>query len=80
MTTYNVVAKVDQIVTKKVDFIIDANSEEEAQKLAYDALQEYPKGVTVKEIKRVLTVNATYWIPKTIDFITIKEVKENASK
>jgi hypothetical protein len=77
MKTYNIVAKVDQIVTKEVFLIVEANSEGLALDKARAALQEYPDPVTEPGIKRIVTEKSKYWIPRNIDFVEIKKEEKN---
>lgn len=73
---YRVTATVDQIVTKEVQLLIEARSEEEAQEKARDALATYPEAVSTPGVKRIVTNKSHYWIPKSIDFLRIKKVKQ----
>ena len=75
MPSYIMIAKVDQIVTKEVQLLVVAGSEEEAEDKARQALQMCPKPVTVDGVNRMVTNKATYWIPKSIEFGRIKEEK-----
>lgn len=75
--TYRVTATVDQIVTKEVQLLIEARTEEEAQEKARDALQTYPEAVTTPGVKRIVTNKSHYWIPKSIEFLRIKKVKSS---
>lgn len=77
MPSYDVMAKVDQIVTKEVRMYIDAGSEEEAQDKATSALNSYPEPITVSGIRRMVTQKSTYWIPKSVEFVITKEEKPN---
>lgn len=78
MKTYNVVAKVDQIVTKEVHLTIAAGSEEEAEAKARDALQTYPEPVEDRNVKRIVTAKQHYWIPKSVEFGQTREEKSIA--
>ena len=80
MTTYVVLAKIDQIVTKEVRLEVVAGSEEEASKKAVDALQEYPKAIQEAGVNRVVTLKSNYWIPRSIDVTKITEEKEPEDK
>lgn len=73
---YNVVAKLDRIVTKEVALVIEARSEEEAQAKAVEALQAYPGPVTTEGVRRMVTNKSNYWVPKDIEFIKTEKVKE----
>ena len=75
MAKYSLRAKVDQIVTKEVQFLVVAGSEEEAEEKARNALQTYPEPVTDPDIKRILTQKSHYWIPRNIEFVESKEEK-----
>lgn len=70
MARYEVVANVDQIVTKTIRLLVSANSEEEAQDKSRAALAEYPKPIPDTGIERILTIKSNYWIPKSIDFVS----------
>jgi hypothetical protein len=76
--TYQVRAKVDQIVTKEIHLDVLAGSEEEAEDKARAALGEYPEAVTSPNIKRMVTVKQHYWIPKSIEFGSTKEENKDA--
>jgi len=79
---YNVVAKVDQIVTKEVHLVISAGSEEEAEAISRQALNVYPSKLEFEDhnkVKNILTVKSTSWIPKSIDFKSVKEVNQKGS-
>ena len=69
MKEYNVVAKVDQIVTREIKLTVVASSEEQAQEKAREALQTYPEPIKVDGLNRILTSKAHYWIPRSIEFI-----------
>ena len=73
--TFKITAQIDQIVTKKVQLLIEARSEEEAQERARDALQSYPEAVNTPGVRRIVTNKSHYWIPKSIEFLHIKKVK-----
>ncbi len=75
---YTVLANVDQIVTKEVQLLIEARSEEEAQEKARDALQNFPQAVDTPGVLRMVANKAHYWIPKSIDFTQIRKVKDRA--
>lgn len=70
---YTILVNVDQIVTKEVELQVEARSEEEAQAKVRDALQDYPRPVLTPGVLRITTNKSRYWIPKSIDFIRIKE-------
>lgn len=69
MTEFVLKARVNQIVTKEVLLLVEAGSEEDAMAKAREALNEYPKEVTVRGIKRMVTEKSNYWIPRDIEFI-----------
>lgn len=73
--TFKITAQIDQIVTKEVQLLVEARSEEEAQDKARDALESYPKAVITPGVKGIVTNKSRYWIPKSIEFLRIKEVK-----
>lgn len=72
---FKITAQVDQIVTKEVQLLIEARTEEEAQEKARDALSTYPEPVSTPGVLRIVTNKSHYWIPKSIDFLRIKKVK-----
>lgn len=76
MPTYTLVAKVDQVVTKEVKMIVEANSEEEAQDKAREALAVYPEAIEVPGVNRMLALSSHYWIPKSIEFSKVKRNKD----
>lgn len=78
MASYIMIAKIDQIVTREVQLLVVAGSEEDAESKARQALQEFPKPVTVEGVRRVVVSKTNYWIPKSIDFTSINEDKEVA--
>lgn len=67
---FKVTAKVDQIVTKQIDLVVAADSEEQAEAKAREALAVYPQAVeeNVVGIKSILTTKQHFWIPKSIEF------------
>jgi hypothetical protein len=75
MASYIMIAKVDQVVTREVQLLVNARSEEEAEDKARQSLQMYPKPVTIDGVNHIVTNKATYWIPKSIEFGRIKEEK-----
>jgi len=75
MASYVMIAKVDQIVTREVQLLVVAGSEEEAEDKARQALQMFPKPVTVEGVQKMVVNKANYWIPKSVDFTSIKEEK-----
>ncbi len=80
MPSYKLTAKVDQIVTKQVQLVVTADSEEEAQHKARLALNEYPKPVTESGIDRVVTQKADYWIPRDVQFTSTKKIDSEGPK
>lgn len=74
---YKITAQIDQIVTKEVQLLIEARSEEEAQEKVRDALSTYPEPVSTPGVLRIVTNKSHYWIPKSIDFLRIKKVKSS---
>lgn len=78
MPSYTMIAKVDQIVTKEVQLLINAGSEEEAEGMARRALQTYPKPTEEPGIVRMVTNKSHYWIPRDIEITEIKEDKKVA--
>lgn len=73
MANYNVLAKVDQIVTKEVQLLIKAGSEEEAEEIARTALMDYPGPIAGKDVRRIVTNKANYWIPRDINIVTVEK-------
>lgn len=73
MAEYSLKGKIDQIVTKEVQLLVVAGSEEEAMEKAREALQDYPDKVTVSGIRRIVTNKAHYWIPRDIEFTEVRE-------
>lgn len=78
MPEYSIRAKVNQIVTKEVQLLVVARSEEEALNKSREALQTYPEEVTVPGVKRMVTQKSKYWIPRDIEFTESKEEKDIA--
>lgn len=78
MANYNVLAKIDQIVTKEVQLLISANSEEEAISKTREALEVYPQPIKVVGINRLVTNKSRYWIPRDIEIVTVEEEKSIA--
>lgn len=74
MTSYSIQAKLDQIVTKDIYLLIDAGSPEEAEELARSILQHFPHPVPYNpKVKRVVEEKTTHWIPKSIEFTSVRE-------
>lgn len=77
MPTFEVTAKVDQIVTKEVGIIVEAREEEDAESKAREALQTYPDEVRdVEGIRRMVTRRSNHWIPRDIEITTIERIKD----
>ena len=76
---FKITVSIDQIVTKEVQLLIEARSEEEAQEKTRDALSTYPGPVTTPGVLRIVTNKSHYWMPKSVDFLRIKKVQEEAS-
>ena len=79
MPLYELKAKIDQIVTKEVELIVEAGSEEEAADEAHRALCTYPHGVEAEKVRRIIPVKSHYWIPKSIDIIRSKQIGGEAA-
>ena len=79
MPKYTVQAKVDQIVTKKVSLVISASSEEEATEVARRALQTYPKPIEESSVLRAVTLDSTYWIPRSIEIDKVVEEEKSVA-
>lgn len=75
MPEYQVTVKVDQIVTKEIRAQVVASSSDEAEAKVREAVQQYPDKVTVDGIRRMVTAKSHYWIPRTVDFESITEIK-----
>jgi hypothetical protein len=74
MPAYSIRAKIDQIVTKEVQLLIEAEDVDAAKVMAREALQEYPAPVPYNPmIHRIVTTKSSYWIPKSIEFIESRE-------
>ena len=78
MPEFNIVAKIDRIVTSEVRLTVDAVDAHEAMDRATRALSEYPEPVTVEGVNRIQTVKAQHWIPKSVEFTRVHEVKDIA--
>lgn len=77
MPAYNILVKIDQIVTKDVKLLIEADTPEAAKVLARDILDVYPAPIPYSpHVHRVVTAKAHYWIPKSIEFVTVEEDKD----
>lgn len=77
MPAYTIDAKVDQIVTKEVQLLIEAPDQEEAERKARSVLQDYPAETEYDPmIHRIVTRKSRYWIPKSIEFVSVKEENE----
>ena len=66
---YKLRVKVNQIVTREINLLVDANSEEDAERKAREALEEYPKPVKVGGVSSILVTKTNYWIPKDLEFV-----------
>lgn len=74
MTAYSILAKVDQIVTKEVLLLIEAETPEDAQAIAKEVLEVYPAPVPENPmVHRIVTKKIQHWIPRSIDFVATKE-------
>lgn len=73
--TFKLTAHVDQIVTKEVQLLVEARSEEEAEEKARQALADYPGPVSAEGIRRIVNIKSHYWIPKSIEFSKIVKVR-----
>lgn len=78
MPEYNIVAKVDRIVTSEVKMIVVADHEGDAMDKATKALSEYPEAVSIEGVNRIQTVKSNHWIPKSVEFTRVNEVKDIA--
>lgn len=73
MANYNVLAKVNQIVTKDVQLLIKANDPEDAEDKARTALMDYPGPVADRDVRRISTIKTNHWVPRDIDIVTIEK-------
>lgn len=73
MAEYEVLVSVNQIVTRDVELVVVASSEEEVCAKVREALEQFPKGVDDLDVKEIRVVKANYWIPRDIDFKSINE-------
>lgn len=81
MGEYRILAKVDQIVTREVHLLIVADSKDEAEGAARDALQVYPEALApsaLGKIRRLVVKKSYYWIPRSIDLEVLDEEKSVA--
>lgn len=78
MPRYVINAKVDQIVTKTVQLLVEGGSEEEAEDTARLALNTFPEPLVDDNVRRILVKKSHYWIPKSIEFTQIVEDKDAA--
>lgn len=76
MVDYVIKAKVDQIVTRNIELVISASSEEEAALKTRQALSEFPEKVTVDGVNKILVLKSHYWIPRDID-LNIRKKEAN---
>lgn len=77
MPAFTIDVKVDQIVTKEIQLVIEAPDQAEAERKARAVLQDYPAETAYDPmIHRIITRKSRYWIPKSIDFISVKEENE----
>lgn len=74
MAAFSIIAKVDQIVTKEVQLLIEADNVEDAKAKAKEVLEIYPAPIPFDPmVHRVVTKQCHYWIPRSIDFVATKE-------
>jgi len=71
---YHVTAKVDQVVTSQVEFIVNASDKEEAEQTLRALLEDFPKKTTVEGVDRAVVTEVHHWIPRSIEFLKIKKV------
>lgn len=80
MPAFSILAKVDQIVTKEVQLLIEAKTQELAEEKAKEVLATYPGPLDYDPfIHRVVTKKANYWVPRSIEFVAIKEEPNEAA-
>lgn len=75
MTLFTVIAKVDQITTRDVQVLVEAETEEEAQGKVREVMQIHPQESTVAGVKKVLVTRQNYWMPRDIDIIKTRKEK-----
>lgn len=75
MPNYLIRVKVNQIVTKEVQLLVDAGSEEEAEEKAREAIQVYPEPIKTEGIRRIVTNKVHYWIPRDVEVVERREEK-----
>jgi hypothetical protein len=77
MPAFSLLAKLDRIVTQEIKLLIEAPSQEEAEKIAREVLDVYPAPLpgTNPMVHRVVVQKVQYWIPKSVDFVAVKEEK-----
>ena len=78
MAKFEVVAEVNQLVTKKVRLLVKARNKEAAALKTHEALQEYPDPVTVRGVERIQTVDIQHWVPRDIEVKKVSEEKDIA--
>jgi hypothetical protein len=75
MTLFTVIAKVDQITTRDVQVLVEADSEEEAQGKVREVMQIHPQSSEVVGVRKVLVTRQNYWMPRDIEIIRTRKEK-----
>lgn len=75
MATYNINTKLSQVVTREISLVVQASSEEEAMTKTREALSVYPEPVETQGISRIATRKMQFWIPRDIEFVSVREEK-----
>jgi uncharacterized protein YpuA (DUF1002 family) len=74
---YTVTAQVDQLVQKRIEFLVIAESPDGAKDLVREAAQQYPEPVHTAQIKAVVTTALSHQPPISVDFISVKKGLQN---
>ncbi len=75
---YILIAKVNQIVEKRIKLEISADSEEDAEDKARRALAVFPEKIEEEGISRIQVLKQQHYIPRDIDFVKTKQEDEVA--
>jgi hypothetical protein len=78
VTKFIVTATVNQVVTKEVQLLVEADHPEDATNLTKEALLAYPEPIFIAGVKRVLTAKAKYGLPMDIEIVSMKDPNEAA--
>jgi hypothetical protein len=77
LIVYTVTAQVDQLVQKRIEFLVIAESPDEAKDLVREAAQQYPEAVHTAKIKAAVTTALSHQPPISVDFISVKKGLQN---